>query len=211
MDPDSDALRSGRGEHSDSLDGLYPVAQWYDPCERAFQGSDDLESCFLWATRSASALGRLRTNLIRFALEQTLDFEALASAGHSFSFITAIAALTTAQIELLPLQVTLGEVTEKLAARRLLEFGDEGARSSVCGRPCPSALDGLLDVHKRVNVLIYPLGHPVISAVAAVIPNVMSRTPHLAPFYAGRAENVSFRRACKKRPDECQGQGDSKH
>jgi hypothetical protein len=127
--------------------------------------------------------------LIRFNYEQILAFEDLASVGHSYSFVTAVATLTLAQIDLLALQDTFGRVMERLAARRLLEFGDDGARSTVCGRPCPSALDGLLDVHKRVNVLVYPLGQPLISAVASAIPDVMSRTPHLVPYYAGRADN----------------------
>jgi hypothetical protein len=189
MRSDSGDFRSERGEYSDSLDGLFPVAQWYDPCESEFRCSDRLAACYSWSKRCARALDELRRNLKRFKYEEYSDFESLASAGHSYSFVTTLAALTIAQNELLTLQDSFGSITEQLAARRLLEFGDDGARSTVCGRPYPSALDGLLDVHKQVSVLVYPLGEPITSAVASAIPIVMSRTPLLVPFYAGCADN----------------------
>src|SRR5262245_55803173 len=124
MDSDSGARRSERGEHSDALDGLYPVARWYDPCERAFLGSDDLEDCYSWSIRCARALDELRDNLITFNCEHIIEFEHLASVGYSYSFVTAVTALTIAQLDHLALQGTFRIVTEQLAARRLLEFGD---------------------------------------------------------------------------------------
>jgi hypothetical protein len=185
---DSGILRSESGEESDALDGLFPVARWYDPCERAFRGSDELEACYFWSIRCTRALDEIRKNIQTSSLEYYVDYEYLASNGHSYSFVTALAELTLAEHEHLTRKATFGSITEQLAARRLLAFGDDNSRATVCGRPYPSALDGLLDVHKRVSVLVHPLGEAIISVVASAIPEVMSRTPHLAPFYAGCAD-----------------------
>jgi hypothetical protein len=189
MCSDSGAPRRAEAEYSDALDGLYPVAGWPEPDEGAFRGSADLAECCSWSKRSAHALDELRKNLVRFDSEDWLPFENLIVSGSSYSFLTSLGVLKLAHDELRDRQDAIDAIAERLAARRLIEFGDDGAGVTVCGRPYPSNLDGLLDVQKRLRVLIDPLGELIISAVASAIPDAMSRTPHLAPFYAGYADN----------------------
>lgn len=189
MEVDGGVLRSEGREYSDALDGLYPLERWYDPCDRAFQGLGDLETCYSWSRRCARALDELKKNLVRFEDEEYLPVEALLAAGSGYSFITAILALTVAQIEYLGQQDAFEDITQRLAARRLIEFGNQDALPTICDRRYPSALDGLLDVHKRVNGLAFGVAQPVMAAVESAIPNVMAKSILNVPFYAGRAEN----------------------
>lgn len=189
MESDGGVFRSEVREYSDALDGIYPLDRWSHHGDRAFGDFEDLEICYSWSRRCARALAELKNNLLRFKDEENLDFETLVTTGRSYSFITSIVALTVARIEQLDQQSAFERISQRLAARRLIQFGEDGARSVVCGRPYPCALDGLLDVHGRVDVLVFSLGRSVIAAIEHSLPNLMSRSLLLVPFYAGRADN----------------------
>jgi hypothetical protein len=196
MDEDGEEPLPWFEEDMDFPNQLIPgSSQWYEPDAKEFPVHEDLSIAYSWSNYCTRALDDLRRHPHDVEVASCYDNEyGRLTYTNSFRPIKIIVDVTIVQQELLARQDAFKEITEQLAARRFEVSGGHDAHSTfrVCNRCYPCALDGLLDVHKRVGVHVYPAGTPILSAMASVLPHVRSSTPLHAPYYAGHAAAKRF-------------------
>jgi hypothetical protein len=195
MDEDGEEPLPWFEADKDFANKLIPESsQWYEPGDKEFPDHEDLSITYSWSNYCTCALDDLRRHSCNIEFAGYCDDEDGTLTFDVFRFIKIIIDVTIVQQELLARQNAFKKITEQLAARRFEVSGGHDVHSTfrVCNRCYPCALDGLLDVHKRVGVHVYPAGTPILSAMASVLPHVRSSTPLHAPYYAGHAAAKRF-------------------